>query len=60
MLQLIYFCIPQILPGIQNEDPSVRNMAVRSLGLCCLTDKETAKSHLLLLTQVQAFYIAIL
>ncbi len=42
----------QVLPAIPNEDPAVRNMAVKALGLCCQMHKETAKSHLVLFLQV--------
>ncbi|XP_013389850.1 condensin complex subunit 3-like [Lingula anatina] len=41
-----------ILPGFQNEDPAVRNAAVRALGLCCIISKEAARSHLVLFIQV--------
>ncbi|XP_078359066.1 condensin complex subunit 3-like [Oculina patagonica] len=41
-----------ILPGVQNEDPSVRNMAVKCLGLCALLSCEFARTHLVLFLQV--------
>ncbi|KAG1674342.1 Condensin complex subunit 3 [Nymphon striatum] len=41
-----------ILPGIQDEDPLVRNLAVRSLGMCCHLSKETALQHFVLLLQI--------
>lgn len=41
-----------VLPGIQNTDPAVRNLAVRALGLCCLRSSDTARDYLLLLLQV--------
>nr|XP_006813156.1 PREDICTED: condensin complex subunit 3-like [Saccoglossus kowalevskii] len=41
-----------IIPGIQNADPVVRNLAVKSLGLCCQLSKDFAKQYLLLLMQV--------
>ncbi|XP_070541488.1 condensin complex subunit 3-like [Ptychodera flava] len=41
-----------IIPGIQNEDPLVRNLAVKCLGLCCQLCKNFAKEYLLLLMQV--------
>ncbi len=40
-----------ILPGIQNPEPVVRNAALHALGLCCLLNKDTARSHLLLFIQ---------
>ena len=43
----------QVIPGITNEDPAVRNVAVRCLGLCCYLDVHTATKHLLLFTQVR-------
>lgn len=41
-----------VLPGVQNEDPSVRNMAVKCLGLCALLSCEFARTHLVLFLQV--------
>jgi len=41
-----------ILPGVQNEDPLVRNMAVKCLGLCALLSCEFARTHLVLFLQV--------
>ncbi|CAH3143074.1 unnamed protein product [Porites lobata] len=41
-----------ILPGVQNEDPLVRNMAVRCLGLSALLSCEFARTHLVLFLQV--------
>ena len=47
-------CVPlfQILPGIQNEDPEVRNMAMRALGLCCYLSKDLLVSYIPLFMQV--------
>ena len=42
----------KILPGVQNEDPLVRNMAVKCLGLCALLSCEFARTHLVLFLQV--------
>ena len=42
----------QILPGIQNTDPAVRNQAVKSLGLCCLRNVDLARERLVVLLQV--------
>ncbi|CAH1784611.1 unnamed protein product, partial [Owenia fusiformis] len=41
-----------ILPCIPNEDPAVRNQAVKALGLSCLLSKDTARAHLLLFMQI--------
>ncbi|KAJ7392425.1 hypothetical protein OS493_012088 [Desmophyllum pertusum] len=41
-----------ILPGVQDEDPLVRNMAVKCLGLCALLSCEFARTHLVLFLQV--------
>jgi len=43
----------QILPGIQNTDPAVRNKAVKSLGLCCLRSIDLARERIVLLLQVK-------
>ena len=43
---------PQLLVGIQNESPYVRDMAVLCLGLACLLDVSVARKHLLLFIQV--------
>lgn len=40
-----------ILPGIQNEDPAVRNSAVRALALVCNMDADLARKHCLLFMQ---------
>ncbi|XP_071168942.1 condensin complex subunit 3-like [Mytilus edulis] len=40
-----------ILPGIMNEDAGIRNMAVRSLGMCCLLNKDLVLVHLPLFMQ---------
>ena len=45
----------KILPGVQNEDPLVRNMAVKCLGLCALLSCEFARTHLVLFLQVTNF-----
>ncbi len=42
----------QILPSIANAHPAVRNMAVVCLGTCILHSKELAKTHMVLLLQV--------
>lgn len=42
----------QVLPSIANAHPAVRNMAVVCLGTCTLHSKEVAKTHLVLLLQV--------
>lgn len=41
-----------ILPGVQNEDPLVRNTAVKCLGLCSLLSREFAQTHLVLFIQI--------
>uniref|UniRef100_A0A5S6MF95 CCR4-NOT transcription complex subunit 9 n=1 Tax=Xenopus tropicalis TaxID=8364 RepID=A0A5S6MF95_XENTR len=41
-----------ILPGITNVHPSVRNMAVLSIGCCALQNKGFARQHLPLLLQI--------
>ncbi|XP_077992118.1 condensin complex subunit 3-like [Glandiceps talaboti] len=41
-----------IIPGIQNEDPVVRNLAIGCLGLCAQLCRNFAKEQLLLLMQV--------
>ncbi|XP_071828621.1 condensin complex subunit 3-like [Apostichopus japonicus] len=41
-----------VVPCIKNEDTSVRNMAVQSLGLACLLNKDYALKHLLLFVQI--------
>ena len=46
------FVFLQILPGVQNEDPLVRNMAIKCLGLCALLSCEFARTHLVLFLQV--------
>ena len=38
----------------QNEEPVVRNVAVKCIGLCGLLDKDFALRHLLLLLQVSS------
>ncbi|KAI0235791.1 Condensin complex subunit 3 [Lamellibrachia satsuma] len=48
-------CETLILPGMTNGDAAVRNMAVKALGLCCLLDQDTARTHLLLFMQVSQF-----
>lgn len=42
----------QVLPSIANAHPAVRNMAVVCLGTCALHSKELAKTHMVLLLQV--------
>lgn len=44
----------QVLPSIANAHPAVRNMAVVCLGTCTLHSKELAKTHMVLLLQVNA------
>ncbi|XP_038070751.1 condensin complex subunit 3-like isoform X1 [Patiria miniata] len=41
-----------VLPGIQNTDPSVRNMAVKCVGLASQLSRDFAHRHLLLLMQI--------
>ncbi|KAK3582660.1 hypothetical protein CHS0354_001712 [Potamilus streckersoni] len=41
----------QVIPGIQNEDADVRNMAMRSLGICCQLDKDLIGTYLPLFMQ---------
>ena len=56
----IYITIFQILPGIMNEDAGIRNMAVRSLGMCCLLNKDLVLVHLPLFMQVQKLNIKVM
>ena len=56
----IYITIFQILPGIMNEDAGIRNMAVRSLGMCCLLNKDLVLVHLPLFMQVQQLNIKVM
>ena len=42
----------QILPGIQNEDVEVRNVAMQALGLCCYLSKDQLVSYIPLFMQV--------
>ena len=51
-LLLIYIICLQIFEGIKNEDPFIRNEAVKCLGLMSLLNKEFAMQHLLLFVQV--------
>ncbi|WAR22450.1 CND3-like protein [Mya arenaria] len=41
----------QIVPGIQNEDAEVRNMAMRALGLCCYLSKDLLVTYIPLFMQ---------
>ncbi|KAL3865140.1 hypothetical protein ACJMK2_006761 [Sinanodonta woodiana] len=41
----------QVIPGIQNEDADVRNMAMRSLGICCQLDKDLIGTYIPLFMQ---------
>ena len=41
-----------IVPGVQHADPTVRNAAVRALGLCALLNRDFARTHILLFLQV--------
>ncbi|XP_072041085.1 condensin complex subunit 3-like [Amphiura filiformis] len=41
-----------VLPGIQNQDPAVRNLAVNCIGLASLLSKTFACQQLLLLMQI--------
>ena len=43
----------QILPGIQNEDAEVRNIAMQALGLCCYLSKDLLVSYIPLFMQVR-------
>ncbi|XP_062622300.1 condensin complex subunit 3-like [Saccostrea cucullata] len=40
-----------ILPGIQNEDGRIRNLAVKALGLCCVISKDLVMQYLPLFMQ---------
>ncbi|XP_069140747.1 condensin complex subunit 3-like [Argopecten irradians] len=40
-----------VLPGIQSEDGLLRNIGQRTLGLCCLIDKDLVLQHLPLFMQ---------
>jgi len=40
------------IEGVKNEDPAIRNEAVRGLGLLCLMKKEFAAQHLVFFLQV--------
>lgn len=41
----------QIVPGIQNEDAQVRNMAMQALGLCCYVSKDLLVTYIPLFMQ---------
>ncbi|XP_046850620.1 condensin complex subunit 3-like isoform X2 [Xenia sp. Carnegie-2017] len=41
-----------ILPGVQNEEPLVREVAVECLGLCSLLSRDFASRHLVLFLQI--------
>ncbi|XP_037775127.1 condensin complex subunit 3-like [Penaeus monodon] len=41
-----------VLPCLRSEDPSVRNQAVRALGLLCLISEELSCQHLILFMQI--------
>ncbi|XP_022086528.1 condensin complex subunit 3-like isoform X2 [Acanthaster planci] len=41
-----------VLPGIQNTDPSVRNVAVKCIGLASQLSRDFAHRHLLLFMQI--------
>ncbi|XP_053406509.1 condensin complex subunit 3-like [Mercenaria mercenaria] len=41
----------QIVPGIQNEDAEVRNMAMQALGLCCYLSKDLLVTYIPLFMQ---------
>jgi hypothetical protein len=40
------------VPGIQNEDAEVRNMAMQGLGLCCYLSKDLLVTYIPLFMQV--------
>jgi hypothetical protein len=42
----------QILPAMSNEEASVRNLAVKAIGICCQLKQDIIKLHLPLLLQV--------
>ena len=48
-LKIYYY---QVIHAIQNSDESVRNLAVKALGLGCLASANLATTHLVLLLQV--------
>ena len=52
LIQASLLCFLQILPGIQNEDAEVRNMAMQALGLCCYLSKDLLVSYIPLFMQV--------
>lgn len=52
LIVCIVLHLRQILPSIANAHPAVRNMAVVGLGTCTLHSKELAKTHMVLLLQV--------
>ena len=41
-----------MLPGIQNEEPAIRSVALKALGMCCQISSSAARDHLLLFLQV--------
>ena len=41
-----------INPCIQNPDPGVRNIGIKTLGVCCLLDLEVAQRYLVLFLQI--------
>ncbi|XP_028390822.1 condensin complex subunit 3-like [Dendronephthya gigantea] len=41
-----------ILPGVQSEEPMLRQVAVECLGLCSLLSKDFARRHLVLFLQI--------
>ena len=41
-----------ILPGVQNEEPMVRRIAVECLGLCSLLSRDFASRHFVLFLQI--------
>ncbi|KAL4231186.1 hypothetical protein ACF0H5_008768 [Mactra antiquata] len=49
----------QILPGIQNEDAHVRNMAMQALGLCCYISKDLLTTYIPLFMQASQIDVEI-
>jgi len=56
---VIFFCFLfvffQIFEGVKNEDPFIRNEAVKCLGHLSLLSKSFAAQHLVLFLQVKSF-----
>ena len=47
----VLFCV-QILPGMSCEEASVRNLAVKAIGMCCQLERDIIQFHLPVLMQV--------